>query len=117
MTGTRCGVRCVDLGREDTSLSALTASRPAASLRTSTGRRTRCTCYLYVQADDTLGQFMDYCTYGHMIDNVVLIVTGTLHERDVQVRRRAASCGPADSQRRPPAAQRQAHSGRSIPGT
>lgn len=29
---------------------------------------------------------MDYCTYGHMIDNVVLIVTGTLHERDVQVR-------------------------------
>ena len=26
---------------------------------------------------------MDYCTYGHMIDNVVLIVTGTLHERDV----------------------------------
>ena len=39
------------------------------------------------QADETLGQFMDYCTYGHMIDNVVLIVTGTLHERDVQVRR------------------------------
>ena len=29
---------------------------------------------------------MDYCTYGHMIDNVVLIVTGTLHERDVHVR-------------------------------
>lgn len=28
---------------------------------------------------------MDFCTYGHMIDNVVLIVTGTLHERDVQV--------------------------------
>jgi len=24
------------------------------------------------------------CSYGHMIDNVVLIVTGTLHERDVQ---------------------------------
>lgn len=38
------------------------------------------------QADTTLGQFMDFCTYGHMIDNVVLIVTGTLHERDVQVR-------------------------------
>jgi hypothetical protein len=32
-----------------------------------------------------MGQFLDYCTYGHMIDNVVLIVTGTLHERDVQV--------------------------------
>lgn len=27
---------------------------------------------------------MDFCTHGHMIDNVVLIVTGTLHERDVQ---------------------------------
>ena len=38
------------------------------------------------QADEALGKFLDYCTYGHMIDNVVLIVTGTLHERDVQVR-------------------------------
>jgi V-type H+-transporting ATPase subunit d len=38
------------------------------------------------QADEPLGQFLDYCTYGHMIDNVVLIVTGTLHERDVHVR-------------------------------
>eukprot|EP00884_Botryococcus_braunii_P018056 jgi/Botrbrau1/4934/Bobra.0122s0016.1 len=35
-------------------------------------------------ADEKLAKFMDYCTYGHMIDNVVLIVTGTLHERDVQ---------------------------------
>jgi vacuolar-type H+-ATPase subunit C/Vma6 len=39
-----------------------------------------------VQADETLAKFLDFCTYGHMIDNVVLIVTGTLHERDVQVR-------------------------------
>ena len=38
-----------------------------------------------MQADGDLGEFLDYCTYGHMIDNVVLIVTGTLHERDVQV--------------------------------
>ena len=37
------------------------------------------------QADEPLSTFMDFCTYGHMIDNVVLIVTGTLHERDVQV--------------------------------
>lgn len=29
---------------------------------------------------------MDYCTYGYMIDNIVLIVTGTLHERNVQAR-------------------------------
>jgi vacuolar-type H+-ATPase subunit C/Vma6 len=41
------------------------------------------TCVL--QADETLAKFLDFCTYGHMIDNVVLIVTGTLHERDVQV--------------------------------
>lgn len=41
--------------------------------------------FLCLQADENLGKFMDYCTYGHMIDNVVLIVTGTLHERDVQV--------------------------------
>ena len=40
---------------------------------------------LCLQANEPLAQFMDYCTYGHMIDNVVLIVTGTLHERDVQV--------------------------------
>ena len=38
-------------------------------------------------ADEPLATFLDYCTYGHMIDNVVLIVTGLLHERDVQVRR------------------------------
>mgnify|MGYP001100993189 CR=1 FL=1 len=42
-----------------------------------------------LQAAEPLGTFLDYCTYGHMIDNVVLIVTGTLHERDVQVGKRA----------------------------
>ena len=41
--------------------------------------------FVILQADDVLGKFMDYCTYGYMIDNIVLIVTGTLHERDVQV--------------------------------
>ena len=41
---------------------------------------------LLLQADEPLAKFLDYCTYGHMIDNVVLIVTGTLHERDVHVR-------------------------------
>jgi vacuolar-type H+-ATPase subunit C/Vma6 len=43
-------------------------------------------CCLLLQAGEPMGRFLDYCTYGHMIDNVVLIVTGTLHERDVQVR-------------------------------
>lgn len=36
-------------------------------------------------ADTPLSTFLDFCTYGHMIDNVVLIVTGLVHERDVQV--------------------------------
>jgi V-type H+-transporting ATPase subunit d len=42
---------------------------------------------LRCNADEPLATFLDYCTYGHMIDNVVLIVTGLLHERDVQARR------------------------------
>lgn len=38
------------------------------------------------QASEDLARFLDYCTYGYMIDNVVLVVTGILHERDVHVR-------------------------------
>jgi hypothetical protein len=51
--------------------------------------------YMRCQASEPLATFLDYLTYGYMIDNVVLIVTGTLHERDVQVRREQAvlSCG------------------------
>mmetsp|Transcript_43854 Transcript_43854/g.83746 ORF Transcript_43854/g.83746 Transcript_43854/m.83746 type:complete len:353 (+) Transcript_43854:242-1300(+) len=40
--------------------------------------------YMRCQASEPLATFLDYLTYGYMIDNVVLIVTGTLHERDVQ---------------------------------
>jgi len=36
------------------------------------------------QASEPLATFFEYMTYGHMIDNVVLIVTGTLHERGMQ---------------------------------
>ena len=36
------------------------------------------------QASEPLATFLDYLTYGHMIDNVVLMVTGALHERDTQ---------------------------------
>ncbi|CAG9464480.1 unnamed protein product [Pedinophyceae sp. YPF-701] len=39
--------------------------------------------HMRANADEPLATFMDYCTYGHMIDNVVLMVTGTLHEREV----------------------------------
>ncbi|GJN18537.1 hypothetical protein PR202_gb05709 [Eleusine coracana subsp. coracana] len=39
--------------------------------------------HMLCQATEPLSTFLQYITYGHMIDNVVLIVTGTLHERDV----------------------------------
>lgn len=39
--------------------------------------------YLRAQAVAPLSTFMDYVTYGYMIDNVVLLITGTLHERDL----------------------------------
>ncbi|KAL6136434.1 hypothetical protein ACLB2K_061729 [Fragaria x ananassa] len=40
--------------------------------------------HMLCQATEPMSTFLEYITYGHMIDNVVLIVTGTLHERDVQ---------------------------------
>nr|AFK43068.1 unknown [Medicago truncatula] len=40
--------------------------------------------HMLCQATEPLSTFLEYITYGHMIDNVVLIVTDTLHERDVQ---------------------------------
>jgi V-type H+-transporting ATPase subunit d len=39
--------------------------------------------YLRVNASQPLGSFLDYITYGYMIDNVVLLITGTLHDRDI----------------------------------
>lgn len=39
--------------------------------------------HMSTQATKPLSTFLEYIRYGHMIDNVVLIVTGTLHERDV----------------------------------
>lgn len=38
--------------------------------------------HLRNQAVEPLATFLDYITYGYMIDNIVLIITGTLHERD-----------------------------------
>ena len=40
--------------------------------------------YLQAQANGSLAKFMDYLTYGYMIDNVALLITGTLHERDTR---------------------------------
>jgi len=39
--------------------------------------------YLRVNAVQPLASFLDYITYGYMIDNVVLLITGTLHDRDI----------------------------------
>lgn len=38
--------------------------------------------YLRSNAVAPLDKFMDYMTYAYMIDNVILLITGTLHERD-----------------------------------
>lgn len=38
--------------------------------------------YVREQAVEPLAKFMDYITYGYMIDNVALMITGTVHERD-----------------------------------
>lgn len=38
--------------------------------------------YLRSQSLGKLARFLDYITYGYMIDNVLLMITGTLHDRD-----------------------------------
>ena len=38
--------------------------------------------YLQSNAVGDLKRFLEYVTYGYMIDNVILLITGTLHERD-----------------------------------
>lgn len=40
--------------------------------------------YLQAQATGSLAKFMEYLTYSYMIDNVALLITGTLHERDTR---------------------------------
>lgn len=38
--------------------------------------------FLRSNAVEPLSTFLDYLTYAYMIDNVILLITGTLHERD-----------------------------------
>jgi len=38
--------------------------------------------HLRAQAAEPLATFLDFITYQYMIDNIVLLITGTLHERD-----------------------------------
>ncbi|KAF9571159.1 H(+)-transporting V0 sector ATPase subunit d [Mortierella alpina] len=40
--------------------------------------------YIRAHAVAPLQQFLDYMTYAYMIDNVILLITGTLHERDTR---------------------------------
>jgi len=40
--------------------------------------------HIRCQAVEPLATFLDYITYGYMIDNIVLLITGTLHERDTK---------------------------------
>ena len=40
--------------------------------------------YVRANAVGSLARFLDYVTYGYMIDNVALLITGTLHERDTR---------------------------------
>jgi len=39
--------------------------------------------YLRTNSTYPLSQFLDYLTYGYMIDNIVLLITGTIHKRDL----------------------------------
>lgn len=39
--------------------------------------------YLRSNAVEPLSTFLDYITFSYMIDNVILLITGTLHERDL----------------------------------
>lgn len=38
--------------------------------------------YIQLQSSDVLTKFIDFICYGYMIDNVALMITGTIHERD-----------------------------------
>jgi vacuolar-type H+-ATPase subunit C/Vma6 len=38
-----------------------------------------------VKAAEPLSTFLQYLKYGYMIDNIVLMVTGAMHEREVTV--------------------------------
>ncbi|KAI5293698.1 H(+)-transporting V0 sector ATPase subunit d, partial [Ascosphaera acerosa] len=40
--------------------------------------------YLQAQATGPVARFMAYLTHGYMIDNLALLITGTLHGRDTR---------------------------------
>jgi len=48
--------------------------------------------YIRAQSTGSMTEFFNYMTYGYMIDNVALLITGTLHNRDT--RELLARCHP-----------------------
>lgn len=40
--------------------------------------------YIRKQAVQPLAQFLDFITYSYMIDNIVLLIVGSLHDRDIK---------------------------------
>eukprot|EP01092_Planopodium_desertum_P005700 TRINITY_DN23750_c0_g2_i1.p1 TRINITY_DN23750_c0_g2~~TRINITY_DN23750_c0_g2_i1.p1 ORF type:complete len:376 (-),score=95.80 TRINITY_DN23750_c0_g2_i1:43-1119(-) len=40
--------------------------------------------FMRMNAVEPLATFLDYITYGYMIDNIVLLITGTLHDRGTE---------------------------------
>lgn len=57
---------------------------PASIVASATAKLVDDWTSLRASASASLARFLDLCVVGHMIDNVVLVVSGTLHERDVQ---------------------------------
>jgi len=71
-----------------TSYGNLSGADSAMGSHTTASLVERCTAkfveefnYLRCNADASLAKFLDYCTYPYMIDNVVLIVSGCLHNQ------------------------------------
>ena len=56
---------------------------PAVILEKATGKMVAEFKYLRAQAVEPLATFLDYITYEYMIDNVMLLLKGTLSGRDV----------------------------------
>ena len=40
------------------------------------------------QCVEPMAKFLDYITYSYMIDNIILLITGALHDRDISEVRR-----------------------------
>ncbi|MCO5585063.1 hypothetical protein L7F22_038995 [Adiantum nelumboides] len=64
------------LANEPSPLSTSTIAEKA------TGKMVQDFDYLRQNASGDLAKFLEYLTYSYMIDNVILLITGTLHERD-----------------------------------